>query len=514
MEQENNNDRLDRFLHRAFDDFSANPSDGLWDKINAGLAPEAPPAKVVPLIRPWHVAASIAVVVSLFLMQHYYFASKIEDLRQEMQNTASTPSLAPSSAGQSDQAATATRPTTTLASPSEISVQNSTPIELISTPVSGNAVLPRQSNHTTTIKKNSGVDPLSTQQAQPLQTAPEPPMAGLNNKNTENTIPQPDASTAKNISNTNQKSPINLLGLLPLNRLPQDIHTQYPIPQVTFAGSPYITKVNRFNQLALNIHATPGIIHTKINAPEPPPGGGPGGPGPGNDNIFSDKEQTGKTMLVGIGLEKQLNKHWSMVSGVDYLSHTIQQNIAAPLKFKDRIHGPGGGQGIDEHDFNYYVGTGGGSYLVDVELRAVDSTQTIDEDEEVNLEISTTNKAAYLSIPLAMKYRLTWKKWSAYVVAGTRLNYLLKSSEGVDQFACDNDRFEFRGQPKLEKKAAEIRKVSSDLMVSAGLEYRIQNIGLTVAPTFNKPLIKPIKDDRVSVSACWAGVNVGMQYYF
>ena len=220
--------------------------------------------------------------------------------------------------------------------------------------------------------------------------------------------------------------------------------------------------------------------------------------------------------MAGLGIEKQANKHLSLVSGIDYLKYSIEQTLPSPLKFKDRDHGPGGpgGPSNDEHDFNYSFGTGNGSYSVDVELRAVDSTQQIDEDEQIDLELKTTHQVSYVSVPLAMKYRLTHKRWSAFLMAGARINYEVRNNESISEFTCKNTMFEFRNKPELNRKSADVRKLTSDVIVAAGLEYRVRKFGISLAPTFSAPLDKPVKDDRVSVSSYTAGLNAGVQYYF
>ena len=515
MEQDKNNDHLDRFMHRAFDDFSANPSDGLWDKISADL-PEAPPAlptKVVPIIRPWHIAASAALILGLFLSQHYYFSSKIDALRNEMQQTAGAPATNdsgktinppnPETVNEQNLVNDTTVDNPVQDAPKPSSVSNGTPIDFYSTPAN-NAKKTIESK-LPAAKKPSGVDAIPGLQTAPPFHSANPDMAVRANDpliTTENT----DNQSAKDI-----KKSLDLVKLpvLASNKLPGSLSSSASHPQLQFIGKPYTTKVSPDLRTILSAHVMPGFIHTKVKVPQQP-----GWP-PNGERIFSDEKQTGSVLMAGLGIEKQVNKHFSLVSGIDYLKYTIEQTLPSPLKFKDRDHGPGGPwPPNDEHDFNYSFGTGNGSYSVDVELRAIDSTQPIDEDEQIDLELKTTHQVSFLSIPLALKYRLTHKKWSAFLMAGTRVNYEVQNNETISDFTCNNVRFEFRNKPELVRKAADIRKLTSDVIAAAGVEYRVRNLSFSLAPTFTAPMIKPLKDDRISVSSYTAGINAGVQYYF
>lgn len=520
MEQDKNNDHLDRFMHRAFDDFSANPSDGLWDKISAGLpeTPVAAPKRLTPVIRPWHIAASAALILGLFLSQHYYFSSKIDALRHEMQHSVGTPaskgtgnSLNNQNPDTKSEQNLVNKPATEIPvedTSKPTSVSNGTPIDFNSTPAnttsqkSTESVLP-------VVKKPSSVETIPTLQTKPAAQSGNIDMAVHTTdqpKGTETT----DNHIVKSISKSLE---LPGMSVIPQNDLPVSLTSNQTKPQLQFIGQPYMTKVATGLRTILSAHVMPGFIHSKVEIPEPP-----GGPQSG-DKIFSDEKQTGSALMAGLGIEKQLNKHFSVVSGMDYLRYSIEQTLPSPLKFKDRDHGPGGpggpgGPHNDEHDFNYSFGTGNGAYQVDVELRAVDSTQQIDEDEQIDLEIKTTHRVAFMSVPLALKYRLSHKRWSAFMVAGARVNYEIQNNGSISDFACKNTQFEFRNKPELKRKTTDIRKLTSDVILAAGLEYKAGRFGFSLAPTFSTPLVKPINDDRISVSSYTAGLNAGVQYYF
>lgn len=511
MEQDNNNDHLDRFLHRSFDNFSANPSDGLWDKINTDLSRDVPSGKVYPSFRTWQVAA-VAALFSLFLLQHFYFQSKLEALRAEMQRTAipdqelPTPTAAPAVSASAATPATIQR--------HQIITSPTTPVDPTSTPPVSTSENPKRPGIDNTrqhkaVKKQVAIEKVLTGSTLPTVVSNTPPLAIQIGDN--QVVPKEKKDQGgREITQAISAAP---LAIITGNMLPPSIAQTINAPEIKFIGLPFPTEIHQANHWIVNMHAMPGFISAKINLPDYGHM-----PFPGGNKIFSDQKQTGSTFLAGIGLEKELNKHWSVVSGIDYLKHSIQQTLPSPLQFKDRDHGPGGG-GPDpgnpgEHDFNYYISTGAGTYAVDVELRAKDSTQSISEEEDINLELSTTHKISYLSLPVALKYRHTHRHWTTFIAAGIRANYLIQSNQELSEFTCKNDRFEFREQPRLEKKADDIRKISADLTISAGIAYRLGNLGVSLSPTFNSPVLKPIKDDHVSISSYWAGVSAGLQYYF
>lgn len=514
----NNNDHLDRFLHKAFDNFSANPSDQLWDKINAGITP-APPVRPSGIaVKPLYAVLAAATVLLLFVAQHYYFHSKLEQIQtqleqQQMAASPAEPSRAtPISANNTaQQAATSQIPVST----SPNTIHSNTPAQIPTiTPSYTNPTQPiylqQQRQKITTPKEPATIIPSSTTDfAQSTNPLPNPSTTTVNatpqNSVANNTLTPPTAATEK--MNTTA-----LISYFPSGKLPSRLYPSEKKVKIQLINLPH-TRIKPQQSTAIGLHAMMANSYMSVKATPPDRPGFPGD----NHKLFVDENTTKGTLLAtGITVERTLNRHWSLCSGLDYTQHTINKSIRPQLRFDDRDDNHNNpGHNPDEHDFTYSIGTGAGTYEIDVEVRETDPSVNIQPEENISFTIQTEEKVQLISMPLQVKYRLNKRHWNVYLAGGFRANTVLNKQEAITGFSCDNQLLEIKGQPSIGRPPKNIKRaVTLDYTASAGLEYRIGNMGLNLASVFGSPLIKPIKDDNLSVSNYWAGVNIGAQYYF
>ena len=515
----NNNDHLDRFLHKAFDNFSANPSDQLWDKISAGITP-APPVRPSGIaVKPLYLALAAATILLLFVAQHYYFHSKLEQIQTqlEQQQMAASPA-APSNATPISTDNTAPLPpssqipntTTPINTPSITPSQ--TPITTPSYAHSTTPTYPQQRQRSITPKETLPITPAFNPPTDLAQTTNQPltPSTSLPNdapkSDVDNNPLTPSTPTAKNTVAT------ALISYFPSGKLPTKLYPSEKKEKIQLINLPY-TRIKPQQSTAVGLHAMMANSYMSVKATPPDHPGFPGD----HDKLFVDESTTKGTLLAtGITVERTLNRHWSLCSGLDYTHHTINKSIRPQLRFDDRDDNHNNpGHDPHEHDFTYSIGTGAGTYEIDVEVRETDPTVNIQPEENISFTIQTEEKIQLISMPLQVKYRLTQRNWNFFLAGGLRANTVINKEEAITGFSCDNQLLELKGQPSVGRPPKNIKRaVTLDYTASVGLEYRIGNTGFSVASVLGAPLIKPIKDDKLSVSNYWAGVNVGAQYYF
>lgn len=516
----NNNDHLDRFLHKAFDNFSANPSDQLWDKINAGITP-APPVRPSGIaVKPLYVALAAATVLLLFVAQHYYFHSKLEQIQTQLEQQQMAASPAEPSRVTPISTDNTTQPTTTSQTPistSPNSISSNTHAQTTTiTPSYTKTTTPsyrqQQSPKSTTPKETTNTTPIPNS---PTDLAQSHNLSPTSSSTTINATQQGDGTnipSAPSTTATQKMATTALISYFPSGKLPTKLYPSEKKEKIQLINLPY-TRIKPQQSTAIGLHAMMANSYMAVKATPPDRPGFPGD----DDKLFVDESTTKGTLVAtGITVERTLNRHWSLCSGLDYTQHTINKSIRPQLRFDDRDDNHNiPGHDPNEHDFTYSIGTGAGTYEIDVEVRETDPTVNIQPEENISFTIQTEEKVQLLSLPLQVKYRLNKRNWNVYLAGGLRTNTVLSKEEAITGFSCDNQLLEIKGQPSVGRPPKNIKRaVTLDYTASAGVEYRMGNIGINVASVFGAPLIKPIKDDKLSVSNYWAGVNIGAQYYF
>ena len=495
MEQDNqSNEHLERFLHRAFDQFSANPPDALWNRIQGNMQPVQPPVKGI-LLKPWHLAAAARVVLLLLAGQHFYFQTQIEQIHQQLSAEVSNTILTPPSPA--IPAAPATAPAAVAA-------------QLLQQP----AEAPRGTfSGDNSVKKNTAK---ITTVHLPFygETASFPlPVANAATA----IMPQTADKDAEAIAESKAATPTHVINYFRANSLPLAVSNTRP--QASLQAVMWPVQVSRQNKKwsSAGVHVLPGNAYLSVASNNKGPDNGQ--PNPQNDPLFTEDTPTKGTLLVaGITAEKTIRRHWSLVAGLDYTEQQFSKTIKPRLRFGDRRNGPGGGHDPHDHNFDYDVATGSGTWSVNVEVRESDtgsSSTPLQDDDPVTFSIKTNEKVQILSAPLLLKYHTTYKHWNVFASAGLRLNTILKQQENITGFSSESERLTIKGEPQISRpdKAAQ-RTLTLDYSLSGGVEYRTGPLGFSVAPVFTAPVIKPVKDDRISVNNYWAGVNMGVQYYF
>lgn len=545
MEENLQRDGLEDFLKKTFEDFERQPSEGMWDKIAAGMdAPAAAPHE--PIVRPissafmfrrWHIGLAATLLLGIFGWQHFYFQEKIDGLTEqvekqklEQQQLQKNEQEEAAKIGSSSTDGTISNPENQAGNGTAENIQliekqrfeenfsTQNPIKNSGkdrsktdlkdqsqgqSPANFQAAQ-NQSNHASHTdwvknegqnKEQKGSEPTPQNANLPVEKKPKP------EKPADEFLKRTDWATIE-LSGSSLKNP-----------------TFATTPKIYFSQLPMIRPA-RQNEWKIGVQSA--VLATRATAeferskfPDPKDKG---------KNVAEDGSVSGKTWMSGIALEKELTRNLSIVSGANFKQTELTSSHVAEFKFKERRGGPGGGghhnsdpKGDHEHDFNFNLNTGGGSVAVELRVAEVDSNsmQKIDDDEKLKFETTTRQKTQWISVPLALKYSVGRGRLQAHLKAGLAANFLIFNDFNLTDYRVDNKKFEIEPFKPAQKETSPLRAVTFDWLASAGLEYRLTHrLSIAAEPMLVGNLhdyqnLEFAKTDNLS-----AGLNLGLNYRF
>jgi hypothetical protein len=514
MENDNNKDHLDHFLRKTFDGFEANPSDAVWGRLSNSLQP-TPLATPVSLIKGWHIALVVSAAIGVVTLQHFYFSNQIKKLHQQVaeQNSVIAARVNALQKQQHENTKNIILNSNEKKNVTSVASQNSTMKKawdaVTPTTVVGQSPTKSVGNHTGYPAVANTAD---------IRTVPV-----SNTDQSVSTLSEP-APVLFVDDQTNLQRPTKLTFrpvMLASASLAKKIYSENIVPKVALVNLGTTKVSHHTNHLSLGIHAMSAFSTTKVSEKEPLFGTPPSGGG----RLFLENESTqGKVFVAGISLQKPLSSRWALVSGIDYQQQKSSKTIQPKLRFDDRNkhsgdpHGGGGwphgghSQGTHDHEFNYFIGTSTGSYLLEVGLTQKDTNQMIPMDKSINFDVAATSKTTMISVPLGVEYAWVSGKWRIFSGAGLRFNMILENRQELNRFNCNSNDFDVNRQPYLTPTIKRKAVLTSNVYFSSGLEYQWSNLSCYIAPNCALPFSKG-RDPKVEIKNTWAGLDFGIRYH-
>ncbi len=552
MDENIQKDGLEDFLKKSFEDFERNPSDGLWDKIDAGLnAPAAP--KIVQMhpgltFKTWWIGLAAALFLGAFAWQYFYFQEKIEGLSEKVaqQNQRSKNdeinSIQPSDDLKSENQNAAVEPKSDAIQNNadsknltngtlEIPIQNIESQQVENKNARQNLVensfpknesgQQKSKNQQQNLKENftknthpNGVEPnvLNENQIEKLIENSNQNVAVETQPEAQNVFFPPENEEQKPIENQKQEDKsLKTNNLVALNLLPSLGFSKLDSPQEIFFSQLPMVKPLRQKSWTVGVHAAK--LATRATAefqpqrfPDPKDHG---------KRVAQDKAVSGNTVFAGVSLEKKLAKNWSFVSGFDFREANLTGMHKAEFEFRDRKNG-GPGPGHDhEHDFNYNLNNGGGSATIEFRVDETDPTQHIDDDEKIEFEAKTQQKTQWISVPLAAKFSVGRGRWQFNLKGGVAANFLIFNDFTITDLSISNPKFKIEPQSSGQKMPDPLQKLTLDGLVSAGIEYRFnKTFSLVAEPMVMTNLMDYQNLDFAKINNFMYGMNLGFNYRF
>lgn len=169
----------------------------------------------------------------------------------------------------------------------------------------------------------------------------------------------------------------------------------------------------------------------------------------------------------------QLSKNWSIETGVLNRSFQLTSTHKPIFKFKESKP-PQHGGGPRDCEFEYDLNTPNGTVAVAITVEKTLASQP-NADEEIQLEIATTQNLHYVGIPLAIRYETSPGKLHFFATGGVLTNFLLKNEFNITNINSNNTNFKPQNNKSLRNDPLYVSAISMDYLLQTGISYDLSS---------------------------------------
>ncbi len=532
MEKNIQDERLDDYVRKSFEDYEEAPASDMWGRIEEELPPVAPESGAgpgSPPIRPylWQMtaAAAILLLISSLVCGRLYYENKIREISAiqgtEQSDDAQKSAQAPSPAG-------------SLVMPTEQKNASTDHTDLSS----NNAALPKRPG-SPNLKTNAARPPetgsvkasvthVTSAVAPTMSSSPRP--SSVSEKAVANTLPtdnmpaanpatptpeRPENQAIHAENNSVASSPNNVTDRIDTPAQINDFQLleNKNIPFVHFALSGFQTPVIPVRPLRspsgwyLGLHFTPTLLVEKVETDRPTTI---------RPRVISTQEKTHFTADYWLKAGKHLQGRWGIETGIGY--RAIERNTMHRARFRfvnGRPGNTGGGQ-MRSYDFDYDLDTYGGSTEVTLRMEQVDSNTVVPEDEPLQFQVTTSERLRLLRIPALATARIGQGQLTGMFKAGLIGNVVLRNEIEIVTRVSENTRFRpGQGSNAYTLRPDKNQKFFLGYQVSAGLEYRpVKHFSWVLEPSLSGDFARKNSAGKQLPSIVTIGINAGVKYYF
>ncbi len=199
---------------------------------------------------------------------------------------------------------------------------------------------------------------------------------------------------------------------------------------------------------------------------------------------------------AGIGLEGVINRHWSVLTGVEYTHSRIETEYQLQVPFTHN--------GEFQHDdgnfdnqYNHSLPSALGNYPAQFVLtRASDAT--IHEGDLMDLELHIRQQTRFFSLPLQLRYGFGKHRWQLGSKAGVVANYVLGVSSEMPTLIPHHEAIHQRHTSIGTPSRADLQKWTLDYTLGLDLRYQLTNrFGLFLNGTYQQGMTPVYQSDIV-----------------
>jgi hypothetical protein len=488
MEKNIHDKNLDDFVQKSFEQYEEEPSDFMWDRIDAAL-PDAPVQRVPALwFRQyrWQLAAAIAILllVSRLVCVQFYYEEKIRALSQPVASE-----TASSSGSQSTNA-----PASSAADSENTPLANSqtTPRNA----AAGATKKPQPArftpDHTTSRSPEKSSANLSTGNSPVGSNQPQLP---------EHALETTEDAALPTISATNV-APVTALDALTHPISPVDFKNVTPSPHSVDAP---IRKFNEPSGWYIGLSIAPHLVVEKPVSNDRP--------GPGFRRRFAaQQEHPQPSAAVMFRLGKRVTRRLSLETGIGF--QALTRSASHRPRFEYQEGNLNSGAGMDARTFEYDLNTysGAASIQMNTELRSSDAPAASDR---VSALVRTKEHIQLVQVPLLAVYRLGQNRLKAVLKVGATGTFIAKNELEVDAFSLENNKLRFRNTDAYSVTLNRPKDFILGYQVSAGLEYWLgRQVSLSVAPAFSGDFPRNSAALGQLPGHTTFGLQAGVQWWF
>lgn len=530
MEKNIQDDHLDDYVRKSFEDYEEAPASDMWGRIEEELPPVVPESDTTagrPPIRRylWQLtaAAAILLLISSLVCGRLYYENKIREI-SALQGTEET--------GDTQKSVQAPYPAgVDVTGPTEQENSASSQTDLTS-----HAALP-------TVQNNQN---LNTNATIPAKTsAGNISVADANAAVIPPATSSPRPSTASEKAGANAAQPGNIVAANPGTSTPESPGAQTPVSENSTlvssvnSAADKVDSVAQINDFQLLKNNTIPFVNYTFSGFQPPvlpvkPQRAPSGwylgaqvtptlliekPGPEHTvvmrpRVVSAQEKTTFTADYWLKAGKHLQGRWGIETGIGY--RAIERNTMHRARFRFINGRPGGGGQARSYDFDYDLDTYGGSSEVTLRMVQVDSTNVVPEDEPLHFQVKTSERLQLLRVPALLTARLGQGQLTGVLKAGLIGNVVLRNEIEIVTRVSENTRFRpGQGSNAYTLRRDKTHKFFAGYQVSAGLEYRpVKHFSWVLEPSLSGDFARKNSAGKQLPSIATIGINAGMNYYF
>jgi hypothetical protein len=214
----------------------------------------------------------------------------------------------------------------------------------------------------------------------------------------------------------------------------------------------------------------------------------------------------------GFGLEAAFNRHWSVLSGVEYGHSRIETDyqLAVPYTHTGEFQHD---DGNFDNQYNHSLPSSLGNYPAQFVLTRTNNLQ-VAEGEVMNLDLSIRQNTRFLSLPLQLRYGFGKERWQLGAKAGIIANHVLGIASEKPTLHSNHGAIHERhtaiGTPPLNN----LEQWTFDYTLSIDFRYQLSpRFGLSIASAFQKGFTPVYKDALVKNYLNAWNLGAGVHYW-
>ena len=503
MEKNIQDDRLDDYVKKSFEDYSEEPSFDMWDRIDGQLTPAVAPRPMwYSLSRyRWQMAAAVAILAlfSRLICVQTYYEGKLRDISLQQEKTM-------------DQKVT--EPNPALVAPNNVANENTR--EKILPPaapvVANNATfeknIPAASQQTataSTLSKHLSLPEITTAPVATDNTIQENQTGTAAVQQEDNpTIPTLAAPAAASLASAETHKQIT--GFQPLD---QKNTTLSVLRNCTpFTVETPIKPHKNSNGWYVGLAVSPHLMVERANQPRRP------GPFQNPRRLYANQQdhpQFSAEAWVRVG--KKINSRFGLESGVGFQQFTRTATHRPKFEYLEgqSIQNP---NGTESRSFDYDLNTYGGAASVTLRTE-VSGNDTPTEHEKIGVHITSTEQIQMIRIPVLGVGRFGNGRAQAVVKAGILGSYLAKNQFEITANTLENNKLAFQQNDGYTVQFNRPQHFILGYLASAGVEFKVnRSLSLTAAPTLSGDFARTDPEQGKLPGHTAVGMNVGANWWF
>lgn len=219
------------------------------------------------------------------------------------------------------------------------------------------------------------------------------------------------------------------------------------------------------------------------------------------------------SLALGLQAGVNLSQNWSLETGILQRSLTVTSTHQPKFRFKERKLSPHGGR-PEDCEFEYDLNTPNGIVALAITVAKNAATQP-NEDEEIALEIATTQSLNYIGIPIALQYQTAAGKFHVFAKGGMLMNFLTKNEFNVTKVNSSNINFKSQNNQSLRSDPIYVNSISLDYLLQVGVAYDMsKHLSVQLSPILMGSLSNPSSNRVVQSSNTATGLSTGVAWSF